>query len=904
MAQQTSRAVAALRAAAAAADGGDGDADADADDVLTQRDLPPLVVCHPLQFFDKTKKGWADVRPMLVETYFYIAASRIPPKLTPRIFDAYKKGPFSTEESRAILVGTIAKATFSNSSGRDLARTRDAMREPGGRIPGWEVAATLFHKCPWIIEWRFEHEEWANPPPINELDRGDLGLAAVARRWGVSAPRLGDRFVSDGDDAVEDDDASEAPDSMGVNPAEQASYGVIDGGSQPTDGSQPAGVTPARPAPTAAMVGTTRSSPRRQPLGAAPESTPDQPVLPNQSVRLERNPTGTAHWGFVCEEAQLAQHLDALATRIAADALGCAEKEVKIPADVREKVCDTLRTLLRPPPNGRLWDEHVSGDEPYMLACRPNHYTTTEVAALVRARQAGAVARATAGAAQPASWTWQSMARLIELWTMQAGASLAQWKQDDSHGISHARLDEVAKGWELILGGSTARADLDSGMLKASNKWAAITAVFADRVRRTVPRALCPPPPRDRARPTRMREPHAHSRPRPIPITARYRSLSRALRSHGALCSQACKISIRDRYAGLFTGGSVDLPAHPVGDSALSSHFATFRSIYTRFNSCARRARAAHLPSTRCVIRPSGLLAVPSSPCLPVRLHPDPLLTPPPPLRPASSPVLFSRSTYHDSGRNDSDEESHALAEKVIKMVMEAKAAKDAAPDNGFPGAVANPFDDPNVARDPRKFLYGTHEDMIPVVLYAWALSAEFDNLRSRLAKFVNEDDSLAGEAGLDEDGYAIIQQPSAALRNKTEDRSRKRKSDDASSNLAEAITSSGANLASALRAAVAPPRAAQTEVDEISSALCTARDGQARLIALRRSLMDELKGMWTAEAKEIFSDDDRRARREEYDAVNTQVTVAAAEVSRLELARELALQAQRRAGGATATSE
>jgi hypothetical protein len=132
-------------------------------------------------------------------------------------------------------------------------------------------------------------------------------------------------------------------------------------------------------------------------------------------------------------------------------------------------------------------------------------------------------------------------------------------------------LRAVGEAWELVLGGSTDRTDLDTSALKAANKWKAINEVFVNPVRRTAPA-------RDLMK---VCDSHTRTRSRPSPLTARFRARSRVLCS---LRSQAYTFRTRSTYARLFENGDdVDLPAHAVGDGALSSHFATFRSLYVKF---------------------------------------------------------------------------------------------------------------------------------------------------------------------------------------------------------------------------------------------------------------------------------------------------------------------------------
>jgi hypothetical protein len=132
------------------------------------------------------------------------------------------------------------------------------------------------------------------------------------------------------------------------------------------------------------------------------------------------------HWSFDCTEKALEQHVTALVTRIASNALGVADQDVNISAALREAMGDTLRMLLAPPAG-----EHYETDK---VECRPNHFTVTELAAMVRAQQTGgAAAQPSPGGGQTAAWSWKSMLRLIEVWTMQPGASLQHWVHDQSH---------------------------------------------------------------------------------------------------------------------------------------------------------------------------------------------------------------------------------------------------------------------------------------------------------------------------------------------------------------------------------------------------------------------------------------------------------------------------------------
>jgi hypothetical protein len=93
-----------------------------------------------------------------------------------------------------------------------------------------------------------------------------------------------------------------------------------------------------------------------------------------------------------------------------------------------------------------------------------------------------------------------------------------------------------------------------------------------------------------------------------------------------------------------------------------------------------------------------------------------------------------------------------------VDLVLQASAAQAAS--TGFP--VDNPFDGSSL-KDPRNFFYGTSAEQISVLLYGWVLSEEFDHLDKQLAKFVDEDNPLAGEAGFGDDGLAIITAATAA---------------------------------------------------------------------------------------------------------------------------------------------
>jgi hypothetical protein len=218
-------------------------------------------------------------------------------------------------------------------------------------------------------------------------------------------------------------------------------------------------------------------------------------------------------------------------------------------------------------------------------------------------------------------------------------------------------------------------------------------------------------------------------------------------------------------------------------------------------------------------------------------------------------------------------------------MVLDAKAAA-AAPNNGF--GAPSPFDDASGLRDPRRFVFGTSDEMISVVLYAWALSAEFPNLGSRLAKYVNEDDPLAGEAGLDEDGYQIVT-PSAALAKRAAEQNRKRKAEDASSSIVEALTRSGDNMASAMRALAHPPAPAPPSAHDVLTArLCTAVAELDRLRAARGTVIAQKISMTSDEGKKAFTDEDRAELQAEFVCISGQMRAANAEVDRLkqEIAR------------------
>ena len=236
---------------------------------------------------------------------------------------------------------------------------------------------------------------------------------------------------------------------------------------------------------------------------------------------------------------------------------------------------------------------------------------------------------------------------------------------------------------------------------------------------------------------------------------------------------------------------------------------------------------------------------------------------------------------------NCSDDEAHGIAAKVTEMVMEVKAKKSAAPNDGFP--VASPFDDPNGPRDPCNFFKNVAADMIPVALSGWALTAEFDNLRSRLAKYVDEVNPRASEDGLgldDAEGYTRIDVDKASEQSKK----RKASADAPSGGMLDAIKSSGNELASAVRAlagglAAQPAVAPQGLLELRTAELAAARAEHERLVKLRGVLMVELKGMFSTEGKEIFSDEDRDKLKTDHKQIGAKADASLAEVERLEKA-------------------
>jgi len=245
-------------------------------------------------------------------------------------------------------------------------------------------------------------------------------------------------------------------------------------------------------------------------------------------------------------------------------------------------------------------------------------------------------------------------------------------------------------------------------------------------------------------------------------------------------------------------------------------------------------------------------------------------------LRPAPLHPCFARSKYHASGVNNSDEESHVIASQAVAMVIEATKTSSTAPNNGDP--VFNPFDDPGSAlKDPRTFFYGTHEEIIPCVLYAWALSAEYDNLRARLAKYVDEDNCLAGEAGLDEEGYAVVP-PGATVKTDTT-KKRKAAAEDGSSSLADSFRASTSTLADALRSLAPPPASAeQTEMGALSAQIAAASALCNELTTRRTSVMTQMQQM---RDDSLFTDEDRAGLRSEFNEIR-----AALEKAQLEMAR------------------
>lgn len=471
--------------AAGADDDNPGD---DADDVLGGRliPLPSYVPCRTLAAhtaFSSKKVDDKAAAATNVNTFWLIAATMTPFDLGATILKQYKAkdSPFATKTSRKVLHGTLAKATFGSKAARVFGMTKEGVRKPGGRIPGWEALAHLYAACPYIIRWRFEHEPWADI-----IDRR-------SRPWEIESPSLsGDEWLIDPVAPDGSDDDGGGTD----NPAENASYTVV----APTDADgSPPGLSPARRARQADPTATAplniapatvplRHSPRRI-LASAVAGTSADDTLADAVARVVPAPRSAVlgckngRWFFVCDESQIQAHINALTTRMVSTEQKIPEREVKLTAEQREDIGDALRMLLRPPPGGRHFDDDTTiiSDE-YVVECRPNSCSYSKVAQIARTPPTtGATAQPSPGSSH-ASWTWKSMVRLIELWTIQHGQPLAYWTADASHGIPAGELTKVAESWDFILAGTTNRADLDSGALKHGSKWAAITEAFGNAV--------------------------------------------------------------------------------------------------------------------------------------------------------------------------------------------------------------------------------------------------------------------------------------------------------------------------------------------------------------------------------------------------------------------------------------
>lgn len=464
-----------------------GDDDGDEEDVLRARrrsaSIPARVPCLTLAAATaRSGKKAIGADPTLVNVYYLIAATFFPHEKMGSLIDAYKnKGSsFSTPESRAILAGTSNKASFGNAGARKKAVGADYFRAPGGLVVGYEVLAHLFAACPYILLWRFECEPWA------------MGIDSAAKvLYDVAIPALCMNFFNDAYDEAETrgdvDTGAEADGSPGTNPADSAYWRRLD---DPGEGSQPGslpGQSPAREAasttPTSTARTPPRSSPRRRAGGVGGFAAAQ---APGPTVHLTLNKSGDGDiMGFVCPADNIALHLDKLTTHYAIEALGSAVHAAKLAPSIREDMGDLLRIRLRPPQGGRVWDSSL--EDEYVIECRPNYAIRAKLISMAKATSQAASIVPGASGAGGAQWTWRSMVRLIEIWSIQEGSSFTWWKNDVSHGIPSGKLHEVATSWKLILEGSTDRADLDTGQLKHTAKWAAPNSVFADAVSRTAP---------------------------------------------------------------------------------------------------------------------------------------------------------------------------------------------------------------------------------------------------------------------------------------------------------------------------------------------------------------------------------------------------------------------------------
>jgi hypothetical protein len=223
-------------------DGDDGVGDDDVDLLTCYGDprlaVPKQVLCYTLQALmnKAANKPGAPPKPgsdpTSVATYFYLAATHTEYKVGAEFLAMFKSGPFSTEVSRSILTGTLAKAKVGSKQERAQARTRAGVRAPGS-VPLYDVLAHLYAACPWIIGHRF----------VDELSFGTLTRWSMELDIHSGCPNLGEAFVIDdwGRPAADDDDDDEAaPSTTGGNPAEDASYAIVN-----ADGGAPAVAGPA-----------------------------------------------------------------------------------------------------------------------------------------------------------------------------------------------------------------------------------------------------------------------------------------------------------------------------------------------------------------------------------------------------------------------------------------------------------------------------------------------------------------------------------------------------------------------------------------------------------------------------------------------------------------------------------
>jgi hypothetical protein len=255
---------------------------------------------------------------------------------------------------------------------------------------------------------------------------------------------------------------------------------------------------------------------------------------------------------------------------------------------------------------------------------------------------------------------------------------------------------------------------------------------------------------------------------------------------------------------------------------------------------------------------------------------------------------------YNASGRNDSAEDQTSLAKTAVDMVMADIEAKRSRADNGFACAVAGPFDDTSKPKDPRNFMRSTSADMIPCVLFAYAMSERYPNLNARIGKFVDEDNVGAGEAGLrDDDGFQIISTTDAVRKNAGEQGEKKRARTEQNAEPLAAVAKVTLELASAVRSLAGPTPVPPSAYDLLKSALADAEAALKDMIERRGVLFEQLERLERMAANQEFYAPQLAVSRGELTPLTDQIAAAGVDVERLRrelkaLATQLATRQQK----------